>query len=171
MQRRRSFDGPSLDASHPAGKLKTPPTPHSSVSARITSPVPSSVRTTAPSQPPARGTLPKINTAPVPYPRGGRQIGAEPLLLRRSASIERNNYKTEGNASSNDTVLCVASEWMSAHKWCILLGWVALGGVDWCWIIAIYIFILDQPQKDKKRHHFFRLGKKKSNDPINQSIN
>jgi hypothetical protein len=112
MQRRRSFDGPSLDAGHPAGKLKTPPTPHSSVSARITSPVPSSVRPTAaaPSQPPARGTLPKINTAPVPYPRGGRQIGAEPLLLRRSASIERNNYKTEGNASNKNTVLCVVSE-------------------------------------------------------------
>lgn len=105
MQRRRSFDGSSvmqqqqMDNNSRSTKLKPTPTPLSSVSARVTSPIPS-VRT----PPNVRGgiVVPKINTASVPFPRGGRQIGASSntsvtttpnteraSAVRRSASIER----------------------------------------------------------------------------------
>lgn len=107
MQRRRSFDG--MEGQNVVSKKPTP-TPLSSVSARVTtSPVPS---TTAhhhhhhqhpPHHPQPRGgiNVPKINTAAVPFPRGGRQIGqnhADTHLVRRSNSIERNQFRLpEGN--------------------------------------------------------------------------
>lgn len=92
MQRRRSFDGSSvqMDNNSRSTKLKPTPTPLSSVSARVTSPIPS-VRT----PPNVRGgiVVPKINTTSVPFPRGGRQIGTSSnnteRTIRRSASIER----------------------------------------------------------------------------------
>ncbi|KAL7326851.1 cysteinyl-tRNA synthetase, variant 2 [Mucor circinelloides] len=101
MQRRRSFDG--MEGQNVVSKKPTP-TPLSSVSARVTtSPVPS---TTAhhhhhqhpPHHPQPRGgiNVPKINTAAVPFPRGGRQIGqnhADTHLVRRSNSIERNQFR------------------------------------------------------------------------------
>ncbi|KAI9348402.1 hypothetical protein BD770DRAFT_395368 [Pilaira anomala] len=107
MQRRRSLDGPSSLQMEPNNNLRTTatsnnnskkptPTPLSSVSARVTSPIPT-VRT-----PNNRNALsvPKINTSSVPFPRGGRQIGTaaaaaaaaasnENNLVRRSGSIER----------------------------------------------------------------------------------
>lgn len=100
MQRRRSFDGQSslqMEGNiniRTTAKLKPTPTPLSSVSARVTSPIPS-VRT----QPNARGalTVPRINTTSVPFPRGGRQIGAtDNHLIRRSGSIERRTLVVEG---------------------------------------------------------------------------
>lgn len=107
MQRRRSFDGSSvqMDNNSRSTKLKPTPTPLSSVSARVTSPIPS-VRT----PPNVRGgiVVPKINTTSVPFPRGGRQIGASSnttsatatanteRTVRRSASIERRGGPVEG---------------------------------------------------------------------------
>lgn len=89
MQRRRSLDEQSSLQMEGNNNVRTTtrkptPTPLSSVSARVTSPIPS-VRA-----PVNRNglTVPKINT--VPFPRGGRQIGGtDNHLLRRSASIER----------------------------------------------------------------------------------
>ncbi|CAO3647711.1 unnamed protein product [Mucor hiemalis] len=79
-----------MDNNSRSTKLKPTPTPLSSVSARVTSPIPS-VRT----PPNVRGgiVVPKINTTSVPFPRGGRQIGTSSnnteRTIRRSASIER----------------------------------------------------------------------------------
>ncbi|KAI9252732.1 hypothetical protein EDC94DRAFT_662874 [Helicostylum pulchrum] len=89
QRRRRSLDEQSSSQMEGNNNVRTTtrkptPTPLSSVSARVTSPIPS-VRT-----PVNRNglTVPKINT--VPFPRGGRQIGGtDNHLLRRSASIER----------------------------------------------------------------------------------
>lgn len=101
MQRRRSFDG--IEGQNIVFKKPTP-TPLSSVSARVTtSPVPSSRQSPHHPQHQQRGgiTIPKINTAAVPFPRGGRQIGqnhADTHLVRRSDSIERNQFRLpEGN--------------------------------------------------------------------------
>ncbi|KAI8972677.1 hypothetical protein BDB01DRAFT_809559 [Pilobolus umbonatus] len=93
-QRRRSFDDPSMEGN----KLKPSPIPFSSVSARVTSPIPT-----------ARPITPTPNThytkiQPVPFPRGGRQIGAdtEPII-RRSNSIEHGNnqYRLEDQPSKD----------------------------------------------------------------------
>jgi hypothetical protein len=118
-RRRRSFDGglashhQSTTATKPlpsSGVLLAPPTPILSVSARVTttttSPIPTNNR---PTPQPLSGSgviggrgginVPKINTTSVPFPRGGRQIGASSSStagerggegqLKRSSSIER----------------------------------------------------------------------------------
>lgn len=119
-RRRRSFDGGL--ATHLGGhhqqqgtttKPLVAPAPHSSVSARVTSSSTSPIPTIKPSRPttPLGGThviggrggitVPKINTTSVPFPRGGRQIGASSVTtqpdLRRSSSIER------GSSSNNNS--------------------------------------------------------------------
>lgn len=120
MERRRSFDGQSslqmetatghnqrTTAATTTIKQKATPTPLSSVSARVTSPIPS-VRTqhqNAAASASARTNQyhlavasSKINTTAVPFPRGGRQIGATEhhQPVRRSASIERRVLAVEG---------------------------------------------------------------------------
>ncbi|KAG2200534.1 hypothetical protein INT47_012320, partial [Mucor saturninus] len=144
MERRRSFDGQtSLQmenatshqnlrttnnttttttttiAGSTAPKHKPTPTPLSSVSARVTSPIPS-VRTqhnnnNSASSPRTNQyhstSSPKINTTAVPFPRGGRQIGATDNhhTVRRSGSIERRTLVVEdyspatGTANSSTT--------------------------------------------------------------------
>ncbi|KAI8346761.1 hypothetical protein BD560DRAFT_411226 [Blakeslea trispora] len=111
MQRRRSFDGTEAN-----NTLKKPtPTPIPSTSARVANSVSSNhINTTAPN---SAGTnvratagsqkginVPRINTAAVPFPRGGRQIGstlptpteiANPQTIGRSNSIEHVQYRVE----------------------------------------------------------------------------
>ncbi|CEJ04732.1 hypothetical protein RMCBS344292_18686 [Rhizopus microsporus] len=83
MQRRRSFDGQTTDSK----SLKPKPVPVASVSARVAaSPIPSKG---------VKGTT-------IPFPRGGRQIGTNddnnPSTIRRSNSIERNQFRPEEHA-------------------------------------------------------------------------
>ena len=118
MQRRRSFDG--IEGQNIVSKKPTP-TPLSSVSARVTtSPVPSSRQSPHYPQHQQRGgiNVPKINTAAVPFPRGGRQIGqnhADTHLVRRSNSIERSQFRLpEGSIIQamiiydvNSTIICI----------------------------------------------------------------
>lgn len=89
MQRRRSFDGQTTDSKG----LKPKPVPVASVSARVAaSPIPS------------RG----VKGTTIPFPRGGRQIGTNDdnntSTIRRSNSIERNQFRPEGK----DIFVCLA---------------------------------------------------------------
>ncbi|KAG1175973.1 hypothetical protein G6F70_003746 [Rhizopus microsporus] len=100
MQRRRSFDGQTTDSK----SLKPKPVPVASVSARVAaSPIPSKG---------VKGTT-------IPFPRGGRQIGTNddnnPSTIRRSNSIERNQFRPEANTGTSSSASSTFTNASSSH--------------------------------------------------------